>query len=476
MFLYNSLESRNALTINACDSTGEKMTTSAAVITIRPAVDEDFAWVMELMHSALEPYYGGDHRAHARRIFDAHISGGKDIVGFFSFEQRMLIGCINNQRAGMIHVVGKRQSTYKISPLIVDPSFQGHYGLGSRLLQFAESYARENQARQIYCTVAASNKSAMQFFLGKGFIKAGSSASHYKSDVTEVMLYKPIKNEDSEEVTQPRISVLPLDEHNSLMLDQVRALLLAELPSAFEGITDQWVDALFRGYERRDTNDVNSKFKLIFVALDPDGNVVGIAGATPKKGSPIKVMPLISKNARAFEALLIDVPHQLVPFGHKLYIHITPTVQEVMSLQRLGWSLDAALPSAYREGVIAQQWSLNIGAQTMRTMRVKQRFYDLISSGRKSLEVRVGYPSINRITAGEQINLLSNTSSLVVRVREVRQYATFELMLREEPFAEIAPDAGSNSEVLALLQRIYPREKEQLGVVVLALEPIKSKN
>jgi ASC-1-like (ASCH) protein len=49
-------------------------------------------------------------------------------------------------------------------------------------------------------------------------------------------------------------------------------------------------------------------------------------------------------------------------------------------------------------------------------------------------------------------------------------------MLREEPFAEIAPDAGSNSEVLALLQRIYPREKEQLGVVVLALEPIKSKS
>lgn len=149
-------------------------------VLIREAREGDFAWVENLMQNALETYYGGDHRTHAKRIFDTHISGGIDRLGFFSFEQRMFIAEVDGERAGMIHVVGKRQSTYKISPLIVAPEFQGSHGLGSRLLSYAESYARGQQARQLYCTVAEQNVVALQFFLRKGFIRAGSSDSHYK--------------------------------------------------------------------------------------------------------------------------------------------------------------------------------------------------------------------------------------------------------------------------------------------------------
>jgi len=72
----------------------------------------------------------------------AECSGGIDRLGFFSFEQRMFIAEVDGERAGMMHVVGKRQSTYKISPLIVAPEFQGSHGLGSRLLSYAENYAR----------------------------------------------------------------------------------------------------------------------------------------------------------------------------------------------------------------------------------------------------------------------------------------------------------------------------------------------
>ena len=92
---------------------------AAISVVIREARNEDFKWVESLMQNALEPYYGGDHRAHAKRIFDAHIVGGVDSLGFFSFEQRMFVAEINSERVGMIHLVGKRQSTYKISPLIV---------------------------------------------------------------------------------------------------------------------------------------------------------------------------------------------------------------------------------------------------------------------------------------------------------------------------------------------------------------------
>ncbi|NTW29836.1 MAG: ASCH domain-containing protein [Candidatus Moranbacteria bacterium] len=180
-------------------------------------------------------------------------------------------------------------------------------------------------------------------------------------------------------------------------------------------------------------------------------------------------MPFIATSNIAFEALLIDIPHQLVPYGHKLYIHINPTADEVVSLQRLGWKLDAALPNAYRQNIVTQQWSLNIGETLMRTMRIKQRFFDLIKSGKKPLEVRVGYDSIKRIRAGEQINLETHTSRLTVKITAVRNYDSFEAMLKKEPFGKIAPDVSSESELLDLLKRIYPPNKEALGVIVLEI-------
>lgn len=439
-------------------------------VVIREAVRADFTFVSELMHNALEPYYGGDHRAHAKRIHDAHIDGGHDRVGFFSFEQKMFIVEVGGVKAGMIHMVGKRQSTYKISPLIVAPEYQGGYGLGSILLEYAEQYVQQNNARQLYCTVADKNKAAMQFFVRKGFIKAGSSDSHYKHGVTETMLYKPMYEvSDITSLDQLHVSVIPFDETNSGHKKQVVAILLEKLPISFEGIDGNWVSALFNGYSRRHTADINSKYKLIFLAIDSDDQVIGVAAATPKKGSPIKVMPFIAVNMAAFEALLIDIPHQLLPYGHKLYVHINPTADEVVAMQRLNWKLDSAMPSAYRPGIVTQQWSIDIGETTMRSLRVKKRYYDAIVSGQKTVEVRVGYDTINSIKVGELIKLVTHTSSAIIKVNSIRNYSSFEKMLLTESYEKIAPTTHSADEVLQLLRDIYPPEKERLGVVVLEI-------
>jgi len=365
-------------------------------------------------------------------------------------------------------LVGKRQSTYKISPLIVAPEFQGHLGLGSLLLKYADDYARKHQARQLYCTVTKQNVAALQFFLRKGFIQAGSSESHYKNDITETMLYKPLYGTSKIiSLDQLHVSVLPLDEKNDDIKEQISRLLLEKLQDSFENITDDWVHALFDAYSRRNSYDINTKYKLIYVATDSTVRIIGIAGATPKKGSPIKIMPFIATNTVAFEALLIDLPYQLAPYGHKLYIHINPSSDEVISLQRLGWKLDAALPAAYHPNVITQQWSLDVGETTMRTMRVKRRFFELIYSGKKTLEVRVRYKTIDRIQVGERIRLVTHTRSLEVKIKDIRHYQTFEETLQKEPWEKIAPELKSYKEVLALLKQIYPVHKERLGVIVL---------
>lgn len=62
---------------------------------------------------------------------------------------------------------------------------------------------------------------------------------------------------------------------------------------------------------------------------------------------------------------------------------------------------------------------------------------------------------------------MTHTGGLEVKVKQVRRYKTFEEMLQVEPWARIVPEARSNEEVLSLLKRIYPPEKERLGVVVL---------
>ena len=437
-------------------------------INIREAKKEDFYFVTELMHEALEPYYGGDHKAHARRIFSTHISGGKDQIGHFSYEQKMFIITLDDVPAGMIHIVGKRQGTYKISPIIVVPEYQGKYGLGKILLEFVENYAKNKGARQIYCTVARENNIALQFFIRNGYIIAGQSDSHYKLGITEVMLYKLFLSSNfDEKFDRPAIAVHPMAD---VYEPQVRRLLLNTLPKDFGGIDSKWVDALFNGYKRRNSGDINVKFKLIYVAVDRDNIVLGVAGATPKKGKPIKVMPFVATNLPSFMALLTDVPYRLKPYGHKLYIHITPSVEETIALQRRGWKLDAVLPAGYHKDRVTQQWSFDlIDEDFMRSIRTKKTYLDAIKNGGKTLEIRVSYENIKNIQLGDRIKFCSHADTVVTHVNDIRKYPTFKSMLEYENPSRIIPKKDK-SEILKILQDIYQPKLEELGVIVLDIQ------
>jgi len=104
-----------------------------------------------------------------------------------------------------------------------------------------------------------------------------------------------------------------------------------------------------------------------------------------------------------------------------------------------------------------------------RLMWIKKRFFDLILSGEKTLEVRVLYPNLRSIRKGELISL---NNQATIRVKDVRKYSTFEEMLSKEEASRIVP--GSNrEELLRLLKSLYPPHKEQLGVLVLEVEPVR---
>lgn len=445
------------------------MTTSLVKdsIAIRAARSDDYEWVADLMTRALSPFYDGDHRAHAKRIFDTHMSGGIDHVGHFSAGQHMFVAEIDGVRAGLIHVVEKKQETAKISPLIVDPQFRGTSGVGSALIEYAINFAKDHGARQLYCTVAAPNKGALNFFLKKGFRITGTAKDHYKKGIDEKMLYKQLGDEPG--LDSPNVSVIPFDRDRHA--EGARRIILEQLRPDFLGVDNDWVDALFAGYERRNSHDVNEKYKIVFVA-ECAGEVVGIAGATPKKGDPIKLMPLAATTETAFEALIIDLQGLLMDYGHKLYVHLVPEPWQVACLQHHGWELEGVFPGGYAPNSVVQQWGFNLIKEgpNVRKMRIKRPYFEAIMAGRKTLEVRVGYDNIRRFVPNDLVQLETGLTSGVVRIKAIRIYRSLDEMLSSEPWQEIVPQVHNRQEALTLLQGIYPPDKERLGIHVLELE------
>ena len=424
-----------------------------------------------MMHAHLDPFYGGDHRAHAKRIVETASKGNKDKKGHFSAEQLMYVAVDGEDGniVGILNFVSKYQGTVKISPLIVREEARGKC-VSRMLLRRLDEYAEKYRVRQVYCTVSAKNTLALSFFLANGYVRAGVASRHYRADIDEVMLYKIVEH-DGIYPEERTISVRPLEKADE---QQVRHLVISRLSPYFNGIDDRWVNALFEGYARKDTRDPNEKYKLIWVAKTPDGTVLGVAAATPKKGEPVKLMPLVAEDIQAFSALAAELPNHLREYGHKLYTHTVPTSVEVETFQHHGWRIEAMMPEAYKPGIVTQQWGLAMENTVKRTMRVKRQYFNAILAGTKPLEVRVGYDNIKKVKKGDHIRLECDRHHGIVEVADVRVYPTFVEMLKHEKAGHIVPDDPAGA--FNTLRGIYPKEKEALGVYVFQLKVIKKSN
>jgi ribosomal protein S18 acetylase RimI-like enzyme len=323
-------------------------------VIIRDANGNDYEWVADLMVRALSPFYDGDHRARARHIFDTYTERSTDRASHSSAEQYMFIAEIDGRQVGIIRVVKKKQGTVKISPLIISTDHRGKLGIGSTLLEHAEDLARNLGARQLYCTVASPNQKALDFFLKKGFRITGTAKDHYKRGINEHMLYKQLGNDRSFDL--PNVSVVLFNERKHA--DGVRKLILQQIGAGFLEVNDDWVNALLAGYAQQNTTDSNVTRKIILVA-ECDGEIAGVAAATPKKGSPIKLMPLAALNETALDVLIVELQELLVSYGHKLYVHLVPEAWQVICLQRHGWTLEGVLPGGYAPSSVVQQWGFS---------------------------------------------------------------------------------------------------------------------
>ncbi|MEU0807115.1 ASCH domain-containing protein [Streptomyces sp. NPDC005970] len=106
------------------------------------------------------------------------------------------------------------------------------------------------------------------------------------------------------------------------------------------------------------------------------------------------------------------------------------------------------------------------------SLNIRKPYFDLIASGAKTIEVRVGYPKIRKITAGDTLRFTCEDESLTTRITGVKEYESFKAMLDAEDAAAIGGPDMTHDQLVATIRDIYPPEKEALGVFALHLAPL----
>ena len=108
-------------------------------------------------------------------------------------------------------------------------------------------------------------------------------------------------------------------------------------------------------------------------------------------------------------------------------------------------------------------------------LNLYRKYFELVAAGRKTIEVRVRYPHIADMAAGDTIRfrIKGTDETCDVLVKRVTAYPSFEALLDGEGPARVNP-AASREEQLANIRAIYPPEKEALGALAIEIELLDS--
>jgi len=104
-----------------------------------------------------------------------------------------------------------------------------------------------------------------------------------------------------------------------------------------------------------------------------------------------------------------------------------------------------------------------------REMNLYRRYFDLVANGSKTIEVRVQYPNLRHLKAGDYIRFICGRDDALTRVARVTRYNSFEQLLDTEGPEKVNPSSPRDQQ-LANIRRIYGPEKEALGVLAIEIE------
>lgn len=103
-------------------------------------------------------------------------------------------------------------------------------------------------------------------------------------------------------------------------------------------------------------------------------------------------------------------------------------------------------------------------------LNLYRQYFDLVAAGRKTIEVRVKYPHLEGLAAGDTIRfrIKGTDETCDVLVKRVTAYDDFEALLDGEGPATVNP-TSTREQQLANIRSIYPPEKEALGALAIEI-------
>ncbi|KUM70769.1 ASCH domain-containing protein [Streptomyces curacoi] len=104
-------------------------------------------------------------------------------------------------------------------------------------------------------------------------------------------------------------------------------------------------------------------------------------------------------------------------------------------------------------------------------LNLYRQYFDLVAAGTKTIEVRVKYPHLADLAAGDIIRfrIKGTDETCEVTVVRVTEYANFEALLDDEGPGNVNPTATRDQQ-LANIRAIYPPEKEALGALAIEIQ------
>ncbi|MDQ8702168.1 ASCH domain-containing protein [Streptomyces sp. LHD-70] len=104
-------------------------------------------------------------------------------------------------------------------------------------------------------------------------------------------------------------------------------------------------------------------------------------------------------------------------------------------------------------------------------LHLYRKYFDLVAAGTKTIEVRVKYPHLEDLAAGDSIRfrIKGTEETCDVNVLRVTEYKTFEELLDGEGPSNVNPSSGRDDQ-LTNIRSIYGPEKEALGALAIEIE------
>ncbi|SHI08533.1 ASCH domain-containing protein [Streptomyces sp. 3214.6] len=111
----------------------------------------------------------------------------------------------------------------------------------------------------------------------------------------------------------------------------------------------------------------------------------------------------------------------------------------------------------------------------VRELNLYRQYFDLVAAGTKTIEVRVKYPRLAGLAAGDVIRfrIKGTDETCAVEVKRVTEYTDFEALLDGEGASNVNPTA-TREEQLTNIRAIYPPEKEALGTLAIEIRLLEA--